>query len=373
MKIRTHFSEELPEDALPEGDRPRYVQVCTYADGSEYFRYNPPQVYVDAGIVPREVLAGDELEAYRQADEYNRLIDEFRFGTERVKVAEKDATLTALYEDYIESADFKKVKADTKRQYHYFLKTMLETPDKKGERLGDRLYESVTSPDAKHAYDQWAERGTHFANHVITCASRLYRYGMSMGYVHHNPFGLVKRKGTKPRRTKWNREQLTAFLDTAYSDFGWRNVGLIAQMAYEWGQRLGDMRMLQWDGTDELGQKFGIDWDNQTVTIIQSKRSNTESESIVAQPISDELFAMLKEQHELFDFQPYVAPYVGKRSTKLRTDGNYGPYTLELLSKTARRIMDKAGLPKELRLSDLRRTAVTELVDGGATDSEVMA
>ena len=50
-----------------ESDMPRYVQASTYADGTPYFRYNPPQEFVDAGVVRRGVLNGDRLQAFQLA------------------------------------------------------------------------------------------------------------------------------------------------------------------------------------------------------------------------------------------------------------------------------------------------------------------
>ena len=60
-------------------------------------------------------------------------------------------------------------------------------------------------------------------------------------------------------------------------------------MAYEWCQRLGDMRNLQWGN---------IDLDKQQLTLEQSKRR-----ADVFLPITDNLTAMLKEQKEDFGFQ----------------------------------------------------------------------
>ena len=40
-------------------------------------------------------------------------------------------------------------------------------------------------------------------------------------------------------------EMSESCLDAAYGDFSTRNIGLIAHMAYEWCQRVGDMRLLR--------------------------------------------------------------------------------------------------------------------------------
>ena len=84
-------------------------------------------------------------------------------------------------------------------------------------------------------------------------------------------------------------------------------------------------------------------------------------------PISDELCAMLREQHDDFGFQSYVAP----RPQPI--DGVYKPYSVYKLPKYARQLMDAAGLPRSLRLSDLRRTGTTEMVDAGVSIGQSMS
>ncbi len=58
-------------------------------------------------------------------------------------------------------------------------------------------------------------------------------------------------------------DQVITFLDKAYSEFKWRNIGLIVHMCYEWGQRPVDIRNLTFSQ---------IDWDKRKVDITQTKR-----------------------------------------------------------------------------------------------------
>ena len=53
--------------------------------------------------------------------------------------------------------------------------------------------------------------------------------------------------------------------------------------------------------------------------------------------------------------------------------GEYRPYTLQKLPMYGRELMDAAGLSKELRLSDLRRTGVTEMVEAGVGMPAIMS
>ena len=105
-----------------------------------------------------------------------------------------------------------------------------------------------------------------------------------------------------------------------------------------------------------------IDFDKQTVHIEQSKRK-----ADVYLPIDDDLFEMLQQQNQDFGFQKYVAP----RPKAIK--GEYRPYSLHKLPVFARKLMQQAGLSDELRLSDLRRTGTTEMVDAGVGIGQIMS
>ena len=78
-------------------------------------------------------------------------------------------------------------------------------------------------------------------------------------------------------------------------------------------------------------------------------------------PIEQQLNEMLTEQKQDFGFQDYIAPMTEP------IKGVYHPYTIYRLPKVARRVMRDAGLPESLRLSDLRRTGTTEMVEAGVS------
>ena len=133
----------------------------------------------------------------------------------------------------------------------------------------------MTSRMAKEAYNNWCDRGVALANHVLSASRIAINHGLHMELCTTNPFSSVKRRTTQPRKTVWTREQVHKFLDTAYSEFHSRNIGLIAHMAYEWCQRVGDMRLLTWDM---------LNFETKRVVIPQSKR-----DAQVELPIDDDL------------------------------------------------------------------------------------
>jgi integrase len=211
----------------------------------------------------------------------------------------------------------------------------------------------LTSKQAKHAYEGWVERGISLANHVCTVSSILFRYAIDMEYATVNPFANVRRKTPPQRKVVWTEDDVRQFLDTAYGEFQWRSIGLIVHMAYEWCQRLGDMRLLTWDNIDLEERKLYLE---------QSKRR-----AEVTLPIEDDLLEMLVQQEQDFGFQQYVVP----RTTPVQ--GEYQPYSMERLSKAGRAVMREAGLSEELRLMDLRRTGTTQMVEAGVPMGQIMS
>ena len=325
---------------------PRYVQQRVSPFGDISYRFNPPQTLIDAGVVERFELSDDPKKARQWAKHANELIDKYREEQAKVVGLKPSSKVTDLINFYYLSNDFNMLRDSTKVDYRYFLTILHQT-------IGYRKYKDVTPKVAKAAYEKWVERGISFANHTATCASRVYNYAIQMEHAEQNPFAKIKRKQQKQRKVVWTHGEVNKFLDVAYSDFQYRNIGLIVHMAYEWCQRLGDMRMLRWDN---------LDLKKQQLTLEQSKRR-----SEVFLPISDNLNAMLLEQKEDFGFQQWVAPHPQPRN------GVFQPYAMERLSKVGRKVMRLAKLDEELRLMDIRRTGVTQMVDKGVPLPQIMA
>ena len=255
-------------------------------------------------------------------------------------------TVKHLVDKYYNSNDFKMLRSRTKKDYKYFLSIMLDD-------FGSVNFCELTSKQAKHAYEAWVVRGISLANHVCTVSSILFRYAIEMEHTHVNPFANIKRKTPPQRKVVWTEDDVRQFLDTAYAKFEHRSIGLIVHMAYEWCQRLGDMRMLTWDN---------IDLDNKKLNLEQSKRR-----AEVTLPIEDDLLEMLIQQEQDFGFQKYVAPHPYPRG------GRYAIYSDIDIGVQVNQVKKVAGLPKDLTAMDMRRTAITEMVEAGVDTTQIMA
>jgi integrase len=162
----------------------------------------------------------------------------------------------------------------------------------------------------------------------------------------------VKKQSHEPKSIIWTKEQVKKFIDVAFSKFKYRNVGLIALMCYEWAQRPIDIRNLKWSN---------IDFENKKVTIRQTKRGAT-----VQLPLEEPLFSLLKDQKELWDFQEYVLPYLRL------SDNAYRPLNTSAMSTLVKEVKEIAGLPKELALGHLRKTAINEMVEASIDSTSIM-
>ncbi len=325
---------------------PRYVQQRYTPKGEKTFRFNPPSQLIDTGIVSRKELGNSFNEAKQIATDLNKLIDEHRRSKLKEVTVTRSTTLSELCNVYLLSNDFNALRDSTKADYIYFIQVL-------NKSLGNKKWHTITSRQAKATYEMWVKRGVSFANHICSIASRIYNYATEMEYGNHNPFSSIRRKSSQPRRIVWEREQVRQFLDYAYANYAYRSIGLIVQMAYEWCQRIGDMRELTWDH---------IDMDKAQLNLEQSKRR-----SKVFLPIDEKLYEMLLEQKADFGFQQYVAPNIKP------VQGKFVPYSLEGVSKIGRRVMKLVSLPDELRLMDLRRTGVTEMIDSGVPMGQLMS
>lgn len=332
---------------------PRYVTLAKATEGITKYRYNPPQDAVDAGIVSRCVLGTDKDKAYALAEELNAQMDNWRKELRYLKDISENTKVADLVKAYKNNITFTKLSVKAKHDYLYYLQGWKDSKANGIALYNCKLGDLIT-PHCQKIYEQHAEHSVSLANHTLAVYRLMFNFAIRHGYITHNPFSKVLRRADKPRRTVWTREDVMAFMNTAYSKHKWRSVGLIVQMGYEYGQRMGDMRKLTWND---------IDLETGVLKLEQSKRR-----ARVSIPTSKGLLTMLRQQHAEMGWQQYIAP-----SNNPDRKGGLFPYSLFNLSRVAKQIMIEAELPEDLRVQDLRRTAITEMIEVGIPITNIMA
>ena len=261
--------------------------------------------------------------------------------------------LQDLVDYYLHSPQFLTLRGRTQKDYEYSLGRAMQTQITPTKTLGDIKLNNLGVSECKMAYQQWVTKGVRMANVMAMVTSLVLNIGEELELIVRNPMRSVKKMVEGQRKVMWSTNQVRAFLDTAYGEYKWRSIGLIVHMAYEFAQRVGDMRCLKWDN---------INFETQRLDLEQSKKR-----AEVHLPIEDNLFSMLQKQHEDFSFQEYVAPHPQPRS------GTYKIYHLNEVSRMVNQVKQSAGLPKELTAMDMRRTAITEMVEAGVDTTQIMA
>jgi integrase len=325
----------------------RYMQLVDRA-GVVSYRYNPPADAIEAGIVKRVTLGTNMYDAINFCNTENEKLDEWRREHRYLKNLSDKSTIEDLYKSYINSLDYSKLSDKSKYDYPYYMKGWFAGKTAGATLLKTRLCD-LSAPICQRLYDGFAAHSVSLANHTLAVYKLMMSYAIRNGFTTFNPFKAVKTQTVKSRRVVWEREHIKAFMSVAFSNYATRSLGLIVYTAYCAAQRLGDMRMLTWSSYDI---NTGV------LQLEQSKRR-----ARVSVPLPQDLQQMLKQQHDELGWQQYMFPLPEKMK----------PYTLTGLAKAGRALMEQAGLPEELQLMDLRRTAVTEMVSVGVPVPNIMS
>lgn len=312
---------------------------------SHGYYYNPSASAVKAGVVSR-VSFKDLDEAIAHAKEKNALIAAWHKEKRYTKYLTKHSKVGELVVSYFNSLDYINLAESTKAKYKFEIESWLKLKVNSVPLEKTKLC-NLSTPHMQRLYESRALFSIWSANETLRCYSLLFNYAMRMGFTEFNPFSLVRKKKVAKRKLMWDKGYVLAFLNTCFSRWEWRNAGIVFYCLYEWGQRPSDILNLKWTS---------LDLDKGQATITQSKRGAT-----VKLPISGGLLNLLKQQHRDFAHSSeYVAPRM------VRWKGKWVPYSINTINNIAKRVMEMAKIPDELQLRDLRRTAITETMEGGA-------
>mgnify|MGYP003114421658 FL=1 len=321
-------------------------------DGGTSWMFVPPEDVARAGVLSTRTFR-DGRTARHEIPKLIALVDSFRRGEIVVGRCGPSSTLSQVLDYYLNTKHFNSLSYNTQKNYEYNLKSICAGAVF-NKSVGNIPLNKLNTNICTEMYDQWeATVSTDHANQLARIFSVLINYCISMELMMYNPMKNVKKRSHTPRSIIWTNEQVELFLDTAFSKYKWRNVGLLVLFAYEWGQRPVDIRNLTWDS---------IDFTKKTVTITQSKRGAT-----VELPIDDRLMEMLEQQDTDWGWQQYVVP------CQRASDNAYRPLSVVQMNYLVGEVKDACDLPSELRVGDLRKTAIVEMIKGGAEAMQVMS
>lgn len=323
-----------------------------FAREKDYF-YNPRGDAVKALVVKRKCFPlTEKKEAIAYATAGNEAIAQWRLEVKEAKKVSGKSKVRDVVAAYFLSPDFVTLAESTREDYKFVLRKV-ETTALNQRLLANTSIGDITAPMANKMYSVLVfKHGVNNANAFIGILRIVFNWAIRYGYIFHNAFSNVKKMPTKKRKVMWSRQDVMSFLNTSFSKWEWRNMGIVFYMIYEWGQRPSDICKLRWDQ---------IDMEKRKVSIRQSKRGAT-----VHLPISDGLYSILQQQKKDFPSPQLVAPRMR------RVDAEWKPYTVSNICTGFNAVKAEAKLAKELQLRDLRRTAITETIENGGDVLTVM-
>lgn len=320
--------------------------------GKTAWAFRPPKDVQQTGVVQYTVFK-DKAEAKRKAPLLAEKVDQYRRGELYVDGLDDHSRLVHLVNVWINSEDFK-VKTDkTKERHKTHLKYIAQT-EVRGRPFGNFKLTELSDTLCSEFHDKlYQERGAGVANSALVTLSILLTFGISFGLVLKNyTKGISKKEEVHKGSLYWTQDQVETLLSLAYSDFKYRNLGVITQLCYEWGHHISDLVELTWSC---------VDFERQLATITQKS-----SGSVCRIPIEGSVLDLLKDQHNVWSFQEYVAPQVRPVAS------TYEPYAETQYVARLRELKKEAGLPPELTSDSLRLTAIKDMVDGGMLLLDVM-
>ena len=324
----------------------RYTKKVKLKDGSVVHRFNPPEEVRKAGVLKSQTFKDGRAARY----EVPRLVEKveaYRRGEIRVGNVGPNSKVMHIISYYLSSKQFASLSHNSQKKYEYELARVSRSD------IGHVPLSKLTAKVCKEYYeDLLTQHSVAKSNEISRLFSVVINFARSLDLINDNPMAKVKKLRHEPYTPIWTQAQVEVFLDTAFTKFEWRNVGLLVMMCYEWAQRPTDICHMTWDN---------LDLDAARMQVRQSKRG-----AEVKMPIEEPLLSMLKEQKKDWGFQRLVIPY--HRSS----DSAYIPLKPETFGPILREIKKECGLPEELKIGHLRKTAITEFVAAGVDSTGIM-
>jgi integrase len=324
------------------------------------YYWSPPVCLRKARIFRLVTLGPDFRLAVAEANEWNKKLDEYRLSVHGQKPRldnVRPMSAADVVRKYESSPRFALYRERTRQDYASSYRR-LETFRFDGRRMfGDVNVSKITRKMVYGTYEHYVTAaGYESANKMMTAWQAAFKYAvLKIPGVTINPFTQLDKHRPPPRRHRWTDEQLECFIRTAEA-MGYAAVARCALMCAELVQRPGDILKLTWGSYREREGAWYIH---------QSKKG---AEVLV--PPTKRLRAVLdaaRIQAEVkAQGRPIAAVPICPTATGRHWDRHY-------LTRTARRIAKRAGLPDDLQLRDLRRTGATEGASAGATAWELMA
>jgi integrase len=324
-----------------------------------YYYWNPPAFARHFHGFEVVSLGTDRDVAIRDTARLNARLDKYlaaKFGRKEQLSGIKPLTVGWLARTFEASPKFQRYSFSTRKEYSriYRQTEILRYGDQ--AMFGNLSLHHVTHQLAYRIYE------THFPGAPIGNGNKIkdawqaaFKFAsMTIPDVYFNPFDQLKTYNSLPRRQRWADGEFDKFLEAAEAQ-GHHSIRLYALLCMELAQRPCDILNLKWKHYQDVDGYFCIQQTKQHVEVrIPPTQRLKRALRIARRRAEKNCGEEISEQ--------YICPTIrGKRWHKRN------------IARAVRIIARSAGLPDELQIRDLRRTAATEAASAGATPWEMMA
>lgn len=328
------------------------------ADGELIYYWKPSKLAFRAGAFRNITLGTDLNVAIGRATVLNEQLQSWEAKRKPIPKLRtpKPKSVAYLFRLFEASPKYARYSQRWQQDAHWMLRR-LEVHVIDGGLFGDTKIDRVTRKIAYALYEDCiAEHGVESANRMISACRGAFKYAeLRLPYMTDSPFYRLGRINPPPRRQRWTTEQIERFVKMA-EWLGYPAIGRCALLCMELMQRPGDMLNLKWGAYDERRGSWFIRQTKRGAEVFVPPTARLEQalepariKAKAATPGND-----ISDQ--------FVCPTpTGKRWHRRNFD------------KAVREVARAAGLPDDLQIRDLRRTAATEAASAGATPAELMA
>jgi hypothetical protein len=246
-------------------------------------------------------------------------------------------TLWDMYKEFVNSYEYAQYSTQTQRQYGYLLANSFDKHFE-GVAMGNISVDDVDTAMAGRMFTHVSKSGVTAAKQFRTAFNAMYKYTGIESPMKGATFEAAGKRESL-------ESQLKDLLTVAYSQFKWRNAGLLMQLTYEQGQPINRLALCTWDNVDLDAGILEVDG--------------------VITKLSDDMREMLAQQKEDFGFQQYIAP------NPHPTREGYPAYGGSQLSRTIRKIKQAGHIKGDINVSEIRRLGLSRMLADGMDEEEV--
>ena len=256
-------------------------------------------------------------------------------------------TVCGLVDAYQRTTRWRKIadKPNSRRAYESALRSALTSCAVGSKPLCDLFVADITPMAAEDLYSAMCATGSiSSANAVIKVLGVVWSNGERLNLVTRNPFSKLGLFATPDRDVTWTDDQINLFIATADQN-QLSSIGTIALMAFDLCQRPIDCRQMLWSNYSD------------GIFTFKQQKTGVGIDVPASGALIRRIEAITSNRNPLDAISIYEA--TGE------------PFSERLYRKKAQLIREMAGLPAELKVSDLRRTGATLLGSSSCTEDEI--